>query len=288
MRREYFGFRAYSTFRRVEALSQEIKEDPVLALKLDACRRVPKDESLLGSDAGRYRSCPKTQTDLSVGIVVPVLNESKTLRYFLSRLYEVTRGRYPVVVVDGGSADDSARIAQQFFHTEVTSTQNRGMQLNHGARCLLTDVLLFLHADSELPHGFDFHIRRVLSNPKVVGGCFRLEFDVPQPLLRFYAWFTQFPGRFFHYGDQGFFIRRDAFCQMGGFSALPFLEDVDFLHRLKRHGKFVVLPTSVRTSARRFLKRGVVRQQLANILLVTLFELGVSAGRLAKFYQQVR
>ena len=226
--------------------------------------------------------------DLSIGIVVPVLNEGKTLSYFLSRLYEVSRARFPIVVVDGASTDKSAGIARQFFHTETISVPNRGRQLNHGARCLLTDVLLFLHADSELPRGFDFHVRRVLSDPEVLGGCFRLEFDASHPFLRFYSWFTQFSGRFFHYGDQGFFIRRDAFCEMGGFSPLPFLEDVDFLHRLKRHGKFVVLPTSVRTSARRFLKRGVVRQQLANILLVALFELGVSAGRLAKFYQQVR
>jgi rSAM/selenodomain-associated transferase 2 len=190
--------------------------------------------------------------------------------------------------VDGGSTDDSVRIARQFFHTETISAPNRGMQLNHGARGLFTDVLLFLHADSELPRGFDFHIQRALANPAVVGGCFRLEFESPEPLLNFYAWFTKFPGRFFHFGDQAFFVRRDTFCEMDGFSPLPFLEDVDSLRRLKRLGKFIVLPTSVRTSARRFMKRGIVRQQLTNILLVTSFELGVSAGRLAKFYQAVR
>jgi rSAM/selenodomain-associated transferase 2 len=296
LRQDNFAFRAYSTFRRVEALSREIKEAIVVALKLDACRcvdnstptRAPKDESLLGYDASQSTNCQKTQTDLSIGIVVPVLNEGDTLRYFLSRLYEVSRGHYPVVVVDGGSTDDSVSIARQFFHSESILTQSRGMQMNHGAGCLLTEVLLFLHADSELPRGFDFHIRRALADPAILGGCFRLEFDAPHPLLKFYAWFTRFPGRFFHYGDQGFFIRRHAFWKMGGFSPWPFLEDVDFLHRLKRFGKFVVLPTSVRTSARRFMKRGVVRQQLANVLLVALFELGVSAERLAKFYQQVR
>jgi rSAM/selenodomain-associated transferase 2 len=245
-------------------------------------------ESLLGRDTDQFRRGQQAQTDLSIGIVVPVLNESKTLGYFLSRLYEVSRGRYPVVIVDGGSTDDSVRIARQFFHTESISTPNRGMQLNHGARGLFTDVLLFLHADSELPRGFNFYIQRALADPEVLGGCFRLQFDVHHSLLKFYAWFTKFRGRFFHYGDQAFFIRRETFGVMGGFSALPFLEDVDFLRRLKRLGKFVVLPTSVRTSARRFMKRGVVRQQLANILLVTLFEFGVSAGRLAKFYQRVR
>ncbi len=75
---------------------------------------------------------------------------------------------------------------------------------------------------------------------------------------------------------------------MGGFSRLPFLEDVDFLKRLKNFGKFVPLSVSVRTSARRFQRRGVVRQQLANIVLVTLFELGVSAERLAAAYPHLR
>jgi rSAM/selenodomain-associated transferase 2 len=249
---------------------------------------VVRNESLLRPDADEFRSGPIAQSDLSIGIVVPVLNESNTLAHFLSRLYEVGRGRYPVVVVDGGSMDDSVRIARQFFHTETISTPNRGMQLNHGAGCLFTDLLLFLHADSELPRGFDFHIRRALADPGIVGGCFRLEFDCPAAFLKFYAWFTQFRGRFFHYGDQAFFVRRETFCEMGGFSPLPFLEDVEFLRRLKRIGRFAVLPTSVRTSARRFMRHGIVRQQLANILLVTLFELGVSAGRLAKFYQHAR
>jgi len=286
----------HSTVRLVETISQESQRpfhstanvqdrgaagNPILGEAVAA-------ESLLGRDTDQFRSGEQAQTDLSIGIVVPLLNEGKTLGHFLSRLYEVSRGRYPVVVVDGGSTDDSARIARQFFHTETISTPNRGMQLNHGARGLFTDVLLFLHADSELPRGFDFHIQRALANSAVVGGCFRLEFDSPEPVLKFYAWFTKFPGRLFHFGDQGFFVRRDTFCEMDGFAPLPFLEDVDFLRRLKRLGKFVVLPTSVRTSARRFMKRGVVRQQLANILLVTLFEFGVSAGRLAKFYQRVR
>ncbi len=294
LEREGDRFPAYRAFRHGGELSPEIKEEPVLARTLDTCNYKgnspcayePEGMSFLGRDAERPRNVP--EVDLSIGLVVPVLNEGKTLHYFLSRLSELSRRRYPVVVVDGGSADDSVRIARQFFHTETISAANRGMQLNHGARCLFTDVLLFLHADSELPRGFDFYIRQALANPEVLGGCFRLEFDARSPILQFYSWFTRLPGRFFHYGDQGFFVRRDVFWEIGGFSPLPFLEDVDFLCRLKRYGKFVVLHPSVRTSARRFMRRGVVRQQLANILLVTLFELGVSAGRLARFYQQVR
>jgi GT2 family glycosyltransferase len=83
-------------------------------------------------------------------------------------------------------------------------------------------------------------------------------------------------------------VRREVFDAMGGFRAMPFLEDVDFLRRLRRYGRFVVLPAAVVTSARRFLRRGAVRQQLRNILLVALFELGVPARRLARFYPHIR
>lgn len=227
-------------------------------------------------------------SELSVGVIVPVFNESGTLACYLSRLYEVTRARCPVVVVDGGSTDGSAACARHFFHTEATLRPNRGTQLNVGAQCLLTDVLLFLHADTELPRGFDYYIRRALTDSEVVGGCFRLEFDVGHPLLKAYSWFTRFSGRFFHFGDQGFFIRREVFSRMSGFSSLPFLEDVDFLKRLRKQGKFVTLSVPVRTSARRFLQRGMLRQQIVNVLLVTLFELGVSAERLAAAYPHVR
>lgn len=234
------------------------------------------------------RAGANAETNLSVGITVPVYNEGATLDYYLSRLYEVTRGRYPVVVVDGGSSDNSRTIARRYFHTEAVAHPNRGAQLNHGARCLATDVVLFLHADSELPRGFDFYVRNALAEENVVGGCFRLQFDREHPLLKAYSWFTRFPLRFFHFGDQGFFIRRDVFREMSGFAPLPFLEDVDFLKRLKKYGKFVTVSAGVKTSGRRFLRGGIVRQQLTNVLLVALFELGVAADRLARVYPHVR
>jgi rSAM/selenodomain-associated transferase 2 len=219
----------------------------------------------------------------TIGIVVPVYNEAAILSRSLEHLRATLEGE-PVVVVDGGSRDGSARIARRFFHTETEPEPNRGAQLNHGALCLSTDVLLFLHADSQLPAGFQTLIRMALLDPDVVGGCFRLQFDVSRPLLRFYSWCTRFSGRFLHFGDQAFFVRREAFETIGGYRRLPFLEDVDLLRRLRHQGRFVLLPAPVTTSARRFLRHGVLRQQLKNILVVALFELGISAERLAWLY----
>lgn len=236
----------------------------------------------------------------SLGIVVPVLNEAAILDRALARLKQVA-GAFPVVVVDGGSTDGSAEIARRYFPTVVCMPANRGAQMNLGAHHTSADVLLFLHADSALPADFAAHIARSLGDPRFVAGCFRLRFDAESSrrrlLLRFYSWCTRFPGRFLHFGDQGFFVRRQVFQAMNGYRELPFMEDVDFLRRLlapgflglgRRHGKFVVLPAAVTTSARRFLRAGVVRQQIVNILLVTLFELGVPARWLARLYPHIR
>ncbi len=231
--------------------------------------------------------CSRKSEPQSIGIVVPVFNEAAILEGALERLRQ-TVSALPIVVADGGSTDSSAWIARQFFPTKLCGKPNRGAQLNSGAQCLGTDVLLFLHVDSRLPARFDALIRQALRDPRVAGGCFRLQFDAPRPMLRFYSWFTQFPGRFFHFGDQGFFMRREIFERLGGYRELPFLEDVDFLRRLHRYGRFVVLPESMVTSARRFLRRGTVRQQLLNIAIVTLFELGVSPRRLARLYPPIR
>lgn len=240
--------------------------------------------------AGFLQSTPdesaRTQ-EFSLGIVVPVYNEAKILEGALSRLQRFAE-TLPVVVVDGGSTDGSAQIARRFFPVQAHGEPNRGAQLNRGAQCLATDVLLFLHADSQLPPGFQQHIRRALLEPDVVGGCFCLAFDEPHPLLRFYSWFTRFSWRLFHFGDQGFFVRREVFQEMNGFRELPILEDVDFLRRLRLYDRFAVLPAAVTTSGRRFLRHGIVRQMLRDILLVALFELGFPAQRLTPFYPHSR
>ena len=224
---------------------------------------------------------------LSIGIVLPVLDEEAILGEALEYLAAVA-GEVPVVVVDGGSRDATPEIARRYFPTESCPAARRGAQMNFGAARLQTDVLLFLHADSRLPAGFESSIRSALRDPRVAGGCFRLRFDRDHPMLRFYAWCTRFPGRFLHFGDQGFFVRRAVFETMGRYRDLPFLEDVDLLRRLRHRGRFAILPSPVTTSARRFVRRGIVRQQLLNIVVVALFELGVPARRLAGFYPHIR
>ena len=229
---------------------------------------------------------------LRVGIVIPVYNEAAILAEALAHLRRVVKD-CPVVVVDGGSSDGTVGIARQFCPTEVVARPNRGRQMNLGAAVLNADVLLFLHADTRLPEDFLVQMEKALRDPRTTAGCFRLKFDHPSPWLWFYTFWTRFRGRYLHFGDQAFFVRRELFNSLGGYRELSFMEDVDFLARLRRQQRksgerFRVISEPVITSARRFRRYGIVRQQLLNIFVVVLFELGVPPRWLARAYPPAR
>ncbi|HST57768.1 MAG TPA: hypothetical protein VLK84_03700 [Longimicrobium sp.] len=114
------------------------------------------------------------------------------------------------------------------------------------------------------------------------GGTFTLRFDADHPLLRLYGGCTRLP--WFRYGDQGIFIRRPVFERLGGYRELPLLEDVDLLRRMRRSGRLAVVHRPVTTSARRFVERGIVRQQALNAAILLAHALGVSPARLAGWY----
>ncbi|HYJ30380.1 MAG TPA: TIGR04283 family arsenosugar biosynthesis glycosyltransferase [Allosphingosinicella sp.] len=192
-----------------------------------------------------------------------------------------------VIVVDSGSSDGTAQIARG-RGARVIEAKDRGRarQMNQGAAAATGDVLLFLHADTILPPDARSVIGAILSDPAVAGGCFRLRFDDDHPVLRLSSALSSFGCRLFHYGDSAYFVRRAAFREIGGFHAMPLLEDLDFWLRLNRSHRVVVARASVLTSARRFKEVGVVRQQMLATLIVLLFMLGVGAPRLARLYHR--
>lgn len=217
-----------------------------------------------------------------VSVVVPALNEAERIAHCL-RSIASQAGPHEIVVVDGGSSDATPALACPYASV-VAAPRGRGVQMNAGARRCGGEVLLFLHADCRLPPGALASLRGAMRDPRAVGGTFTLRFDTERGLLRLYAFFTRFKPRIFHYGDQGIFVRRAVFERMGGFAELPLMEDVDFLRRLRREGRVVLLRERVTTSARRFLRRGIVRQQLLNTALVLLYHLGVAPAVLARWY----
>jgi len=127
--------------------------------------------------------------------------------------------------------------------------------------------------------------RRTLIDPWIIGGTFTLRFDSQKCLLRLIAFFTRFRFHFFHYGDQGIFVRRATFEELGGFKQIPIMEDIDFLQRLRRRGRVTLIKQPVTTSARRFLRHGIIRQQLLDVILVILYLLKVNPEKLSRLYK---
>ncbi|MFN8474060.1 MAG: TIGR04283 family arsenosugar biosynthesis glycosyltransferase [Anaerolineae bacterium] len=219
---------------------------------------------------------------MKLSIIIPTLNEADTIEACLRSI--LSQGDdAEIIVVDGGSADETVRLASS--HADVIAgPRGRARQMNLGARHAHGDVLLFLHADSRLHPAALSYLEQVMRDPALVGGTFTLWFDTNHYLLRFFASMTRFQGRIFRYGDQGIIVRRALFEALGGFAELPLMDDVDFLWRMSAAGRMALIPLPVTTSARRFVKRGVVRQQSLNIALVIAWLMGATPDALARWY----
>lgn len=242
----------------------------------------------IGGHGARYASifAVLSHDRPTLAIVVPTLDEAPSLERHLPAALASAE---EVVVSDGGSRDATLETARRLGARVVTGPAGRGGQLNRGARASNADVLLFLHADTLLPAQAAERVREAVSGG-AVGGGFLVHFLEDRPILRFGAWLINLRTRAFEVplGDQGQFATRSAFEGLDGFQDWPILEDLDFIRRLKRQGRVVILPDRVATSGRRFLSRGVVRTVATNWLIWALFFLGVSPHRLSRWYGHTR
>lgn len=225
--------------------------------------------------------------DLRLSVIIPTLNEADRIGELISQTRAL--GDCEIIVVDGGSADDTlknARGADQVLSTE----RGRAIQQNTGADAAAGDVLLFLHADCFIEPGGLEAVRAALSDERVVGGCFRQRIDAAGLRYRMLERGNALRVRLLKwaYGDQAIFLRRNIFKKIGGFPDLKLMEDLYLMKRLKRQGRIALLDARVKVSARRWQRKGVVRQTLRNWTLITLAHLGVSPNRLARFYSNVR
>lgn len=218
---------------------------------------------------------------LRLSIIIPTLNEEHRLGEVLEH---VRRGGKPeVIVADGGSTDRTCQVAESAAARVVISQRGRGTQLNLGAAAATGDALLFLHADTLPPPDYEQHIDDILARPGVCAGAFGLRIDAPQRALRLIEKTVNWRSRVLGlpYGDQGIFVTREAFEEVGGFPEIPVMEDFVFVRRLRRLGRIQIAPAAVLTSARRWSQRGVWRTTLLNQLTIAAYYLGVSPHRIA-------
>ena len=223
---------------------------------------------------------------MTLSIIVPTLEEAGPIGATIDAALALGSD-VEVIVVDGGSDDGTAAIARRHGARVIEAAdRGRARQMNQGAAAARGEVLLFLHADTILPTDAAAAIAAVLADGQVAGGCFRLRFDHDHLVLRLSSALSGLGFRLFHYGDSAYFVRRATFWEMGGFQAMPLLEDLDFWLRLNRAHRVAVAPATVLTSARRFRQVGVVRQQALGTLIVLLYLVGVGAPRLARLYHR--
>ena len=220
--------------------------------------------------------------DALISVVIPALNEADGIEPVLRAVAEQP-APHEIIVVDGGSTDATAERASRWARV-IASPRGRAVQLNRGAAAASGEILLFLHADTQLPPGGLSAVRRSIDEG-AEAGTFRLAFDAPTPLLRLYSYFTRFPLPRLCFGDRALYVRRDVFFSVGGYPEIPLFEDLELVRALSRRGRFRFHSSCVTTSGRRFRLRGPLRQQLRNGYLWLHYVLGSDPHRLQHLYE---
>jgi rSAM/selenodomain-associated transferase 2 len=207
--------------------------------------------------------------------IIPVLDEVSRINELIDRLYCQFPGEsFETLVVDG---DASGSTIQAIKHPEVVkicSEAGRGIQMNAGAKAAQGEILIFLHADTELPSNALEHIRNIMTEKTYVAGAFELSFNNERWTFKLIAkaasWryrLTRLP-----YGDQAIFMAQEYFFRIGGFAEIPIMEDLDLMRRIKKRGdKIYISKERVKTSSRRWEKEGVGYCVLRTWFLASLY-----------------
>lgn len=230
---------------------------------------------------------------MTISVIIPTLNEEKTLGHTLSCL---STAEIPeTIIVDGGSTDQTVSIAEVFCSDAsniriIRAPAGRARQMNEGAKASRSDILLFLHADTLLPVDAKLVIEAAFANPALVGGRFDVCFDSPSRwgtmISTLMNWRSRLSG--IATGDQAIFLRRHVFEQIGGFADIPLMEDIEFSRRLKRMGPTAALRRQVTTSFRRWEQQGPLKTIFLMWALRFMYWAGVSPFRLSRWYKVIR
>ena len=222
----------------------------------------------------------------TIAVLIPAINEQAHIGSAVQSA--VLGGASEVIVADGGSVDQTEEIAAASGARVLRSTPGRGVQMNFAARQSMADVLLFLHADNRLPNDFVGQIQNAITNPQTQAGVFRQQIEGSSPFLRVLAWGNEKRVRWRNlaYGDQGIWVRRAIYEELGGFPEVPLMEDYIFSERLRKKFRFAILPGPLAVSSRRWQQRGIVGQTLLNWRIIAAYKRGHSLDELSSLYRR--
>ncbi|HET98669.1 MAG TPA: DUF2064 domain-containing protein [Desulfurivibrio alkaliphilus] len=243
----------------------------------------PEDLAELTPD---HRFADLFQKSPRLSVIIPALNEAARIGATIAALGR-TEG-VEIIVADGGSRDQTPKLAATAGAKVLQTPPGRARQQNLAADLAQGPYLLFLHADTLPPPGYQHLIRQALDDPATVAGAFRLNIEGKGTNLRLMEWGANLRSRLrqLPYGDQGLFMTKRIFTELGGFADLPIMEDYELVGRLRRRGRVLTLPEPVVTAGRRWQTLGVWRTFLINQTVVIGFHAGIAPEKLAALYRR--
>lgn len=226
-----------------------------------------------------------------ISIIIPVYNESAILESTLTKLNSIIASQDEIIVVDGGSEDNTGEIARAFPDVKsISSSRGRAAQMNAGAKIASGEYLLFLHADVLIDEDCLRRLTDQIAGGGIQWGWFTISLDSPRFIYRLLETGANLRNRItgIPLGDHGIFIKKDVFFNIGGFSEIPIMEDLELVRRMKAVINGTEIKSPVKTSVRRFERSGIIRTLSKMWILRILYHFGVSPERLTRYYGSVR
>jgi rSAM/selenodomain-associated transferase 2 len=219
---------------------------------------------------------------VTISVVIPTLDEAGCV---VRAVESVARSGVEVIVVDGGSRDETARLAREAGARVLASERGRARQLRCGGERATGDVVVFLHADTALSAGWEQGVLEALEDPGVAGGAFAFRFAESGWRARWIEGWVALRVALLRlpYGDQALFMRRSVLEKMGGVPIVPMMEDLDLVSAIKRAGRLAMLVQTATTSSRRYVERGSLRTIFHHSLALLGWALGWDRARLARW-----
>jgi rSAM/selenodomain-associated transferase 2 len=221
-----------------------------------------------------------------VSLIVPVLNEERLIYPLLTSLQQIKGQSSELVIVDGGSQDNTVPLAEKFADQVVISTRGRASQMNAGAAVATGEILLFLHADTQLPHDFLSVLADGFLDSGKQWGRFDVRLSGSHVLFRIIEFFMNWRSRIsgIATGDQAIFVKRGVFRQIGGYPCLALMEDISMSKLLKKISRPYCTRSAVVTSSRKWETKGILGTVLLMWRVRLAFFFGADPDDLARIY----